>query len=176
LNSAKNSERDRPDRGFAKFYHVVIMYVWGYLPPTAKEVYPILLRFADYNTRKATVHQARIGELARKRPMKQPEVSRTIRKYLEPWGLVKVKKYQDQYGCWQTHYYLPREDEIVEHLVKNGLIQDEVADQFVREYGGQSGDKPRETPEVLEEVSNEEQLRKIDELNASINEDIGDIY
>jgi len=146
-----NQDNRVGDRDFAKLYHPVIDFIWGYLPPTAKAIYPVILRFADYRTRIANVSQGRIGAVANWRnPIAQSQVSRTIHRDLVPWGLVVVRRYQDQYKRWHTNYYLPRKDEIVAHLVSNGSVRDEVVESFRRRYGEPNeecsvGDKDRPT-------------------------------
>jgi hypothetical protein len=104
------NKRDR-DRDFGKQYHVVIDRVWGHLSATAQRIYPVLLRCADVHHRCTDLTQGQIGKAVnRKRPMKQPQVSRGI-KELMGWGVVE----------WKVTprgrvFYLPRREEIAAFL------------------------------------------------------------
>ena len=163
------------DSGFAKLFHPVIIYVWGYLPPTAQAVYPVLLRFADYRTRRATVSQERIGRFARrKKPMSQPQVSRAINEHLVPWGLVRVTRYFDQHNLQRAFYYLSTGEETLRHLLDNDLIKQEVLDEFQRNHG--LDPDPTSGARVEGNSTTEELLERLTLAANSIEADIDDIY
>jgi len=165
------------DRDFSKSYHPVIDYIWGYLPPTAKEIYPVMLRFADYRTRIATASQARIGRIARRRrPISQPQVSRTIHRDLVHWGLVRITTYWDNYGQQRAIYYLQRGHEIVQHLIANELVQGEVAEEFRRRYGEEMDEVSKVAQDETGELSQEDLLERLAEAANSINVDGPDVY
>lgn len=129
----------RRDKDFTMLYHAVIDRVWGYLSPTAKAIYPVLQRHANYYHRCTDLTQGQIGKrVNRARPMKQEQVSRGIKELMD-WGLV----------AWKITprgkvYYLPDQREIRAFLVERDAPPESEPDL---------SDLPGDIYEVAEQLS-----------------------
>ncbi|MFC1799480.1 hypothetical protein ACFL2Z_01010 [Candidatus Eisenbacteria bacterium] len=166
LNGSPQPQRKNRDNEFTKMFNTVIDHIWGLLPPTAQAIYPVLVRFADYHTRCARVSQGRVGRISRRRPpIAQSQVSRTIRRDLVKWGLVQIRKYKDQFGFVQTLYYLPRGSEVLQHIIKNDLMDPDEWDSLERRYEGTSSEEDSDGT-VAEESALDEIPETIDELGS----------